>query len=62
MKDDVSKVNELFQNHVEVNCTIINAIRLGKRGERQRLLRITVSTEAEKANVLGNTFKLCEEE
>jgi len=37
-KDDVSKVNELLQNHMEANPTINNAIRLGKRGERPRLL------------------------
>ena len=61
-KDDVSKVNELLQNHMEVNPTKSNAIRLGKRGKRPRLLRITVSTEAEKANVLRNMFKLHKEE
>ena len=61
-KDEVSKVNELLQNHMEVSPTINNAIKLGKRGERPRLLRITVSTDAEKANVLRNTFKLHKEE
>jgi len=61
-KDDVSKVNELLQNHMEVNPTINNAIRVGKRGERPRLLRITASTDAEKANILRNTFKLRKEE
>jgi len=52
-KDDVSKVNKLLQNHMEVNPIMNNAIRLGKRGERPRLLKITVSTDAEKAKYSG---------
>ena len=47
---------------MEVTPSITNAIRLGKCGDRPRLLRITISTESEKANVLRNTFKLRREQ
>ena len=52
----------MHNKQVEVTPSITNAIRLGKRGDRPRLLRITVSTESEKANVLRNTFKLRREQ
>ena len=61
-KEDIKQINDLLQKHVEVTPSITNAIRLGKRGDRPRLLRITVSTESEKANVLRNTFKLRREQ
>ncbi|XP_065904034.1 uncharacterized protein [Dysidea avara] len=61
-KEDIKQINDLLQKHVEVTPSITNAIKLGKRGDRPRLLRITVSTESEKANVLRNTFKLRREQ
>jgi len=57
-KEDIKQINNLLQNHMEVSPTVTNAIRLGKHRERPRLLRVTVSSESEKATVLRNTFKL----
>jgi len=61
-KEDIKQVNDLLLKHVEVSPTITNAIRLGKRGDRPRLLRVTVSSEYEKGTVLRNTFKLHREQ
>jgi len=57
-KEDIKQTNNLLQNHMEVSPTVTNAVRLGKRRERPRLLRVTVSSKSEKATVLRNTFKL----
>lgn len=64
-KDDIDRITSIIQNHVEVTPHISKAVRLGKRQENQekaRLLKITVSSEAEKAIILRNVLKLRKQE
>ena len=51
-----------LQKYIEVTPTISKAIRLGKRKEKSRLLKITVTSESEKATILRNTLKLRKQE
>ena len=64
-KDDIDRITSIIQKHVEATPHISKAIRLGKRQENQekaRLLKITVSSEAEKAIILRNVLKLRKQE
>ena len=42
--DDISKVEKLLHDYLGINPTISNAIRLGKKSDRPRLLKISVAT------------------
>ena len=57
-EDDISECKSLFQKYLEVTVSIHNAIRLGKRSDKSRLLKISLSSTQEKANVLKNKLKL----
>ena len=56
--DDISKVEKLLHDHLGINPTISNAIRLGKKSDRPRLLKISVATIQEKSTILRNCYKL----
>ena len=57
-EDDISKCNSLFQTYLGVIVSIQNAIRLGKRSDKSRLLKISLSSTQEKPNVLRHKLKL----
>ena len=57
-EDDISECKSLFQKYLGVTVSIHNAIRLGKRSDKSRLLKISLSSTQEKANVLRNKLKL----
>ena len=57
-KEDIDKCKSLFQTHLGVTVIIQNAIRLGKRSEKPRILKISLSSTQEKANILRNKLKL----
>ena len=57
-EDDISECKSLFQKYLGVTVSIHNAIRLGKRSDKSRLLKISLSSTQEKANVLKNKLKL----
>ena len=61
-KYDTDQVSSIFQNYVGVSPNISKAIRLGKRQEKARLLKITVSSESDKAAILRNVTKLHKEQ
>ena len=48
----------LFSNHLEVSASITNAVRIGKKGTKPRLLKITVDNMQEKITILRNKMKL----
>ena len=56
--DNISMVNGLLHQHLGFNPTISNAVRLGKKSDRPRLLKISVATTQEKTNILRNCYKL----
>ena len=56
--DDISMVNGLLHQHLGFNPTISNAVRLGKKSDKPRLLKISVTTTQEKTNILRNCYKL----
>ena len=56
--DDITKCSSLFQKYLGVTVTIQNAIRLGKRSDKSRLLKISLSSTQERANILRHKLKL----
>ena len=57
-KHDIDFIISAFQQYLGVNATINKAFRLGQRGSKPRLLKISVNTETEKASILQNRIKL----
>ena len=54
---DTQRVSEFFQ-YLGVKATINNAIRLGKKKDKSRLLRVTVNSDKEKAAILRTCTRL----
>ena len=48
---DTQKVSEIFK-HLGTKASVNNAVRLGKKGDKKRLLKVTVSSDKEKAAIL----------
>ena len=51
-KHDIDTVTSIFEHHLNVSTTITKAFRIGQHKEKPRLLKISVSTESEKATIL----------
>lgn len=56
--EDIHVSSKLIQKYLGIPVTITNAIRLGSRGDKPRLLKISVSSKREKGLVLKNCVKL----
>ena len=48
----------LFSSHLEVSASITNAVRIGKKGTKLCLLKITVGNMQQKITKLQNKMKL----
>lgn len=57
-KQDIDNISRIFQKNLGVNVKVTNALRLGKKGDKPRLLKITMDSEQSKASVLRNCTKL----
>ena len=57
-EDDIKKCKSLFEAHLGITVSIQNAIRLGKRSDKPRLLKIALNSIQEKSMVLKNKLKL----
>ena len=57
---DTQKVSEIFK-HLGTKASVNNAIRLGKKGDKKRLLKVTVSSDKEKAAILRSCTHLRKE-
>ena len=55
---DSNLVQETLNQHLGVSATIANPIRLGQKNSKPRLLRVSVSSDHEKAIILRNCTKL----
>jgi len=56
---DITAIQDILGSQLEVQPSISNAIRLGRKGgPKPRLLKITVESEDEKASILRNVKKL----
>ena len=58
---DINESTKLFQNYLGTQVSIFNASRIGKKHDntnKPRLLKVTVSSLWEKAQVLRNCIKL----
>lgn len=58
---DIEETKKLFQNHLGVRVGVTNATRIGKKNDdtnKPRLLKVTVNSTREKAEVLRNCTKL----
>ena len=57
-KDDISKCTTLLQTYLGVLTTINNALRLGKKSTKPRLLKLSLNSIQDKAIILKNKTKL----
>ena len=57
-KHDMDHATSLVKDYLNVPVKVTNGVRLGKKGEKQRLLKISLSSNKEKAQVLCNCTKL----
>ena len=48
----------VFNQYLGIATSVSNATRLGKKGDKSRLLRVTVSSERDKAMILRNSIKV----
>ena len=55
---DLSKVTSLFSNYLGVTCSVTNAVQIGKKGTKPRLLKVSVSNLQDKITILRNKMKL----
>ena len=53
-QDDIDRVSSLLDSYLGVKASINNAIRIGKKKEKPRLLKITVGSLQEKTMILCN--------
>ena len=56
-KHDIDSVSSIFHKHLTVPATITRAIRLSKKGDRPRLLKVSVASESDKASIMQNCTK-----
>ena len=56
--EDINVVSSALKKHLGVSATITNTFCLGKKGTKPRLLKITVTSDMEKALILT---KLCKQ-
>jgi len=57
-QDDIKKCLSVFQTHLGLSVSITNAFRLGKRSQKPRLLKISLSSTKDKASILNSKTKL----
>jgi len=57
--EDIDVSCKLIQKYLGTPVTITNAIRLGSKGSKPRLLKMSVSSKGEKGLILKNCVKLC---
>ena len=50
--------SKLIQKYLGVSTTVTNAIRIGSKGAKPRLLKLSVSSKREKSLILKNRTKL----
>jgi len=56
--DDLGKGTSLFSDYLGVSCSVTNAVQIGKKGTKPRLLKVSVSNLHEKVTILQNKKKL----
>jgi len=52
-------IKELIKSYVGTDANIPNAMRIGKRGAKSLLLKVTVGSTKEKGSILKSCTKLC---
>ena len=57
-KDDMIGVTSLFSEYIGVETTVTNAIRIGKKGDKPRLLKVSISNLQDKISILRGKMKL----
>jgi len=55
---DINFVNKLCQSQFNTKVSVTKAFHLGKKGAKPRLLKISLSSDAEKAKIMKSCMKL----
>ena len=56
--DNIKMINGLLHQHLGYSPTVSNTLCLGKKADRPRLFKVTVTKIQEKSNILRNCYKL----
>ena len=59
LKYDIKSVSGIFDKHLHVSATITRAIHLGKKGDKPRLLKISLASDLQNSSVMRKCIKLC---
>jgi len=57
-KHDITKVTEVFNQHLGLSANVTNAYRLGKKSDKARLLKVSVGSKHERAKILSKCTQL----
>ena len=56
-KDDINKVTSLFTKYIGVETVVTNAVRIGEKGTKLRLLKVGVSNLRTRQNFHPKNYK-----
>ena len=56
-EEDLTRLNGLFKDYLQVSPDITKVIRLGKKGDKPRLLKVSVASTDQRSNILRNKVK-----
>ena len=56
--DDISFIKTLLHDHIGIEPSISNALRIGKKSDKTRLLKVSVSSTQEKSSILSKCYML----
>ena len=57
-EEDLNRLNNLFKDNLQISANITKVIRLGKRDDKPRLLKVSLGSADQKSNLLRNKAKL----
>ena len=57
-EEDLNRLNKLLKDNLQVSANITKVIRLGKRDDKPRLLKVSLGSADQKSNLLRNKVKL----
>ena len=55
---NIKEATSLFKDHIGVETTVTNAVRIGRKGTKPRLLNLSLHNLNDKVTILCNKFKL----
>jgi len=57
-KEDIEQVSRIFQKNMNASAKVVNAVHLGKKSDKPRLLKVSVDSVYSKASVLTKLYQV----